>query len=108
MLLILVSSEAVYLINKAAEGSVEKRLLDIYEQAPLHESEAEANDTPDVALICYTAALEDLRFSPSDPHLMQGMATVRCREKRNTEGLQGMAQGIKQQTDFVGPRSDIS
>ena len=96
-----------------------QRILDTYEPAPLHESDSEGDDTPDVPLVSYAAALEGLetlcRFRLQNPHVNaqkgEQLEAFLYREKGDIEGLQGMAQGRKQQstiTDFLGPRSDNS
>ena len=58
MLLILVSSKPVFIdsldsvVENCAEEE-EQRILDTYERVPLHESDSEAGDTPDIPLISY-------------------------------------------------------
>ena len=95
------------------------RTLDTYESAPLHESDSEAGDTPDVPIISYTAALEFLDglrlFRLQNPHVNrqkgEQLEALLYREKRAIEGLQGMARGAQQQTTSTGffrPESDIS
>jgi len=93
--------------------------LDTYESAPLHESDSEPGDTPDVPSISYTAALEFLDglrlFRLQNPHVNrqkgEQLEALLYREKRDIECLQGMARGAQQQTTITGffrPESDIS
>ena len=67
-------------------------------------------------LVSYAAALEGLEtirlFRLQNPHVNvqkgEQLEAPLYREKRDIEGLQGMAQGQTTITQFLGPRSGIS
>ena len=77
----------------------EQRISNTYEPAPLHVSDSEAGDTPDVALISYVAPLESLealrlfRLQNLHVNLLKGeqLESILYREKRDIGGLQAMA-----------------
>ena len=58
----------------------EQRILDIYERAQLHESDTEADDTPDVPPICNTATLEGMEALPTSKSPCQ------CTKRRAASG----------------------
>ena len=96
--------------NNPAEEE-EQRILDTYESD---------SDTPDVPIISYTKALDFLEglrlFRLPNPHVNnrhkgEQLEALLYGEKRDIEGLQGMARGAQQQTTITGffrPESDIS
>ena len=84
--------------NSAEEG--EQHILDTYEPAPVHESDSDAGDIQDVAVISCKAALEALEllrlFRLQNPRInlqrSEQMEGPLYREKRDIEGLSGMAR----------------
>ncbi|KAF8422176.1 hypothetical protein EV426DRAFT_706320 [Tirmania nivea] len=104
-------AEFIVSVDEVVENSSEEEeqcILDTYEPAPLHESDSEGDDTPDIPLVSYAAALEGLEtlrlFRLQNPHVNaqigEQLEALLYREKRDIEVLQGMARGRKQQTTF--------
>jgi len=102
-------------VDEDAENSVEveeQRILDTYEPTPVYESHSDADNARDVPVISYKATLEGLElfrlFRLQNPHvnLQKGeqLEGDLYREKRNNEGLRGMAR----RTGCYTPNSDIS
>ena len=109
-------------VDEVVENSAEEeeqRILDTYDPAPLHESDSDPDDISDVPVISYQVApdcIEALRlFRLQNPHVNikkgEQVEDILYREKRDIEGLQGMARRRQRQTSITGffsPRSDIS
>ncbi|KAF8457958.1 hypothetical protein BGX38DRAFT_1138959 [Terfezia claveryi] len=128
VLLTLVSSEPVYpslLVDEVVENSVEEEeqcILDTYERAPLHESDSDADGTPDGPLSHIQLRLREglealrlFRLQNQNAHVnsqkSEELEALLYRGKRDIECLQGMREtenSKRRSLIFWGPRSGIS
>ena len=80
----------------------EQCILDTCEPAPLHESDSESDNTADIPVISYKAALDGLEGLSLFPHLnaqkREQLEALLYREKQDIERLQGMARSTQLQS----------